>query len=201
MAAEPRRRGGGAAALCLALLLAAPARAEPEAAAACTACHGDGASPPAAAEIPVLGGQPELYLLYQLVWFRQGQRSQPEMNALLHGMKDGELRALAAWAAALPPPPEADAAGGATEDRTALVARGRTLAERHRCGICHLPDLSGREHVPRLAGQQEAYLLKALQDYKAGRRIGIQAAMVEVMTPFDEADLEALAAFLAEAGR
>lgn len=200
-----RRRSGGAAlaGAVLALLLPAGAGAELDeaATAACIACHGGAGEPPAAPEIPVLAGQPELYLLYQLVYFRQGQRKDPDMNALVAAMSDDELRALAAWGASLPPPAAAGAAAAGAAAAAAKIARGRELSGRHRCGTCHEPDLSGRAHMPRLAGQQEAYLLKALQDFKAGRRIGIQAAMAEVLAPFSDADLAALAAYMAHAGR
>jgi len=38
--------------------------------------------------------------------------------------------------------------------------------------VCHNPDFSGREPMPRLANQREEYLLKAMQDYRSGNRIG-----------------------------
>lgn len=61
------------------------------------------------------------------------------------------------------------------------------------CGACHGPD--GNSPVPdfpRLAGQQEDYLVKALQDYKAGKRKNpIMAAQVEPLNKDDMADLAA----------
>ncbi|MFC3226267.1 c-type cytochrome [Marinibaculum pumilum] len=183
------------------LLAAAPAHAEAPDTGLCLSCHGGPGQAPATADTPLLGGQPELYALYQLVFFRQGQRKHDVMTELVAEMSDDELRALAAWVGTLPPP----AAIEAEVERTALSQerfdRGAELARSHRCGNCHEPDLTGREHMPRLAGQQEAYLLKTLQDYKAGRRVGIQAAMAEVLSDMDEADLEALAHFMAHAGR
>lgn len=160
----------------------------------CIECHGDAAKPPATPETPVLAGQPELYVLYQLVYFRQGQRKNEVMNELMRDMSDDDLRALAAWVATLPPatPHSASLSEPAFE-------RGQALARRHLCANCHEADLSGREHMPRLAGQQEQYLLKALQDYKSGRRVGIQAAMAEVLAPFDDGDLEDLAHYMANA--
>ena len=74
----------------------------------------------------------------------------------------------------LPPPPP-------PEDATDPVrfARGRTLTLRHPCGVCHNPDFSGREQMPRLAHQREDYLLKSMREYKSGARLGYGGAMAQ----------------------
>ncbi len=52
--------------------------------------------------------------------------------------------------------------------------------------------------MPRLAHQREDYLLKALRDYKSGARIGYgNAAMAEELAGMSDADLAALAHYLA----
>ncbi len=158
----------------------------------CAQCHGDDRRPAVSPETPTLAGQPELYALYQLVYFRQGQRKQAAMNDLVRDLGDDTLLALAKWVAELPEAPPHQG-----EPDPARYKRGADLARQHRCPICHNADFAGREHIPRLAGQQEAYLSKALQDYKAGNRIGIQAAMVEVLTEIDDAGLDDLAHYLA----
>jgi cytochrome c553 len=65
------------------------------------------------------------------------------------------------------------------------------------CGACHNADYSGREQMPRLAGQHEAYLISSLRDYQAGARVGTQAAMAEAVHGLDDADLADLAYYLA----
>jgi cytochrome c553 len=35
-----------------------------------------------------------------------------------------------------------------------------------RCNNCHLPDCSGREQIPRLAGQREEYLLDSMRYFR-----------------------------------
>jgi cytochrome c553 len=173
------------------LLLAGPGAAQGPDLAACTACHGGAGERPARPEVPALGGQPELYLLYQLVYFRQGQRKNPEM-AMVREMGDAALRASARAMAALPhPPPPPAPPDPARRDR------GAELAATHRCPVCHGQDYAGGQHLPRLAGQQEAYLLAALRDFAAGRRIGIQAAMAEALAGLDAEDLADLAHYLA----
>jgi cytochrome c553 len=51
--------------------------------------------------------------------------------------------------------------------------------------------------MPRLAGQREAYLLKAMRDYQSGARFGAGAIMPDVMSGVDEAEMQALAHYLA----
>jgi cytochrome c553 len=61
------------------------------------------------------------------------------------------------------------------------------------CGACHGPDgNSPTPDFPRLAGQQEDYLVKALSDYKSGKRKNpIMAAQVEALSKADMADVAA----------
>lgn len=159
----------------------------------CLACHGEnGVSP--TPETPSLGGQPETFLLYQLVWFREGQRNVPVMNEMMKGMSDDDLRAAGAFMAKLPPPPPPDEPGDPQR-----MARGKMLTEKNRCGICHNPDHSGHDQIPRLANQREDYLLKALRDYKNEKRIGGGATMIEVLQPLTDGDLATLAHYLAHA--
>jgi cytochrome c553 len=61
--------------------------------------------------------------------------------------------------------------------------------------VCHNPDLSGRENVPRIAGQREDYLLKVLQGYKDNTRPGYDASMGKVLQPISEEDIGDLAYF------
>jgi len=63
--------------------------------------------------------------------------------------------------------------------------------------VCHNPDFSGREQMPRLAAQREDYLLKAMGDYKGGLRIGYgSATMPEELAGFSDADLADMAHYL-----
>lgn len=187
--------------LCLAALAAAsvvaPDRALAdegldELIAQCAACHGADGGAPATPDTPLLAGQPELYALYQLVFFRQGQRKQVVMNEIMRDLDDDTVRALAKWVGELPGEPRP--AGAADPER---YRRGAAIADRHRCVLCHDDGFAGREHIPRLAGQQEAYLAKALRDYQTGARVGLQAAMAETLTGLDAAALDDLAHYLA----
>src|SRR5215468_659833 len=60
----------------------------------CAACHGaDGRSQDP--RIPHIGGQPQLAVMYQLFFFREGRRKSEEMNLIAKGLTDAELTAIA----------------------------------------------------------------------------------------------------------
>jgi cytochrome c553 len=161
----------------------------------CAACHGaDGRSNDP--RIPHIGGQPKLAVMYQLFFYREGRRKSEEMNLVAKELTDAELTAIAEHMAKLPAPaPVADARD------EARYKRGAELAAQRLCASCHNADFSGREQMPRLAGQHEAYLVKALQDYRAGTRVGTQAAMAEAVRGLTDADFADLAYFLARVRR
>ena len=179
----------------LLVIVSGPALAEtkyfPERRALCLDCHGEaGASPNS--ETPSLGGMPEYYALLQLVEFRDGNRRDENMRGIVHDMTDDDLRAAAAFVAAQPRPPAPEEMG----DREQMQ-RGAILVSKGRCDICHGRQLLGGEQMPPLRHQREDYLLKALRDYKAERRLGDRAAMVEAVTPLSDDDLADLAHYLA----
>ena len=67
----------------------------------CGACHGeDGNSK--IERIPSLAGQPETFLLNQLVFIREGVRQIPAMQEVVKGLKDADIQAIAAYFAKLP---------------------------------------------------------------------------------------------------
>jgi cytochrome c553 len=156
----------------------------------CLACHGEKGQSELE-NVPSLGAQPAPYSLIQLFLFREKMRVVEPMNEMAKGLSDDDLRSLADALAALPPPkPPADPGDPARLERT------RALTEENHCNVCHRPDFSGRENVPRLADQREDYLLKALRDYKSGARRGYEATMAEVLQPIEDAQLVEFAYYL-----
>lgn len=194
MAGEPRRvwAAGVAAATALTLTATArlPVRAQrtglDERLVVCASCHGaNGVS--TMANTPSLAGHPVLYTQIQLFLFREGQRKHEIMNAMAQGLSDEMLTALAEHYATLPPVPPVG-----TPD-PALDERGRGIAVAKKCASCHMPDFAGRDQIPRLAGQREDYLLKALRDYKTGARAGEGAQMAEAVYGLADDDLRVVA--------
>lgn len=132
------------------------------------------------------------YILTQLFLFRGERRDSAPMIQVMRGKSDADMQSLADAVSKLPPPPLPSAA----TDRSRF-ARGASLAKKHRCLICHGPDLAGTDQVPRLANQREDYLIKALRDFKRGTRSGYgQALMPEILAPLSDAELEDLAYFI-----
>src|SRR3989449_1557325 len=74
---------------------------------------------------------------------------------------DGNMQDLAASSPAQPraAPPAVGA--------VATAEAGERLVKQHFCSSCHTPALMGQKHIPRLAGQQQEYLLKQLRGFKA----------------------------------
>jgi cytochrome c553 len=159
--------------------------------AACLDCHGeDGQS--AIPEVPSLGAQPAFYVTIQLYMFRERMRVVEPMNEVTKGLSDDAVRRMAEVIAKLPPPrPTAE------PPDPAQLERARALIEQHRCDFCHNQDFSGAQNIPRLAGQREDYLVKALREYKSNARRGYDASMADVMYPVTDADILDLAHFLA----
>jgi cytochrome c553 len=157
----------------------------------CFACHG-GKGQSQRPEVPSLGSQPALYNLIQLVMFRDKLRVTEPMNEMAKGLSDDDLRNAADLIAKLPPPePVADAPDAARMDKA------RMLAARNRCNFCHQSNFQGEQSVPRLAGQREDYLLKALRGYKDNSRRAYDAGMPNVVYTMKDADFVELAYFLA----
>ena len=163
----------------------------------CVACHGsDGIS--TAETVPDLAGQPDLFVQFQLVFFRSGARQSDVMNPLAKDLSDEDIRNLGAYYASLPPPKSATDPDAAPE-QTQL---GERIAKTVRCASCHGDQLQGVDNAARLAGQRQDYLLKALRDFKSGARTGTGLnVMAEVARPFNDEQLQALAQYLSRLQR
>jgi cytochrome c553 len=158
----------------------------------CVACHGAGGISQMA-ETPSLAGQPDGFLQWQMVYFRSGTRKSPIMQPMAAGLTDDEIRGLAAYFSGLKPP--AKDSNGA--DEPAMYAVGQKLAQQNRCASCHKDDYAGTQATARTANQREDYLLKALREFKAGKRTGGGvAAMADVVYPLGDDELRALAQFM-----
>ena len=159
----------------------------------CAACHGANGR----AEVPltpVLAGQPSLYAITQLFLFREGRRSNEAMTAVAKSLTDDDLRGFSDFIGTLAPVPAPPPATPPNADR---MARGRALAEQHKCTFCHGPDLAGGQQVPRIAGQREEYLRDTLHGFQTGKRPGYTQAMIGALATVPPADLDTLAYYAA----
>lgn len=159
----------------------------------CAGCHGpDGNSP--ITGVPSLAGQPKLFLENYLVLTREGLRGNEVMRTLLKGVSDRDIVAIAQHYSKL----QAKIPGGKTDP--ALFRRGRDVAAKNRCASCHEASFSGREQMPRLAGQREEFLAEVMLQFRENRRPGGDTLMAAALYGIPEADFAALAHYFARLG-
>ena len=171
------------------------ARAE---AAGCFACHGvdgmataDGLA--ADKNVPNLAGEPNLYLQFQLVFFRKGVRKNETMNAMAQQLSNDDLRDISAYYASLPGPDGSKAPDAAPQE----TELGSKIAQGIHCTNCHGDHFEGVDNIGRLAGQREDYVYEALRDFKSGARTATGAAsMAEVVYPLGDTEMKALAHYV-----
>lgn len=157
---------------------------------ACATCHGKTGNSELE-KIPSLAGQPELFIVNQLILFREGLRKSEQMSPFAKGLDDKEIIALAAHLSKLAP--KSDAKPG----EAAIEARGAALSKTMRCGVCHLPNYAGREQIPRIASQREDYLVQSLTEFRDKPRAGADTNMAAAVYGISDADIAALAHYLA----
>ena len=166
--------------------------------AGCMGCHGtDGVATRSGVTIdknvPNLAGEPDLYLQFQLVFFRKGVRKNGVMSAMAAPLSDEDIRNLSAFYARMPPPNPPLPPDPAPEETQA----GENLTRAIHCTTCHGDNFQGVDNIGRLAGQREDYLYKALHDFKSGARVATGAAgMADVVYPLGDPEMKALAHYL-----
>ena len=157
----------------------------------CIGCHGENGISQLE-NMPSLAAQPDLFIQWQLVFFRAGTRKNEQMQPIVEQLNNEDIRNLGAYFAQLAPPkPPAD-------ENPEMSKKGAQAAVGRRCASCHTDSYAGTKAVARVAGQRQEYLVKALRDYKTSVRSGGgMAAMAEVAYPLSEEEIEALAHYLA----
>jgi cytochrome c553 len=172
----------------------APSRSKVEAGRAkskvCAACHG----PDGNAKIPgtpSLAGQPTMFTHWQLIKYRDGRRQDPQMSPFAAKLSDEDMADLAAFYAAQKPTQRP-----ATLDPQ-KVEDGKKAAVFYQCTSCHRQNLAGHEQIPRLAGQDFAYLRKLLRGFKEKTASDLDGTMTMAAVPLTDEDIEILTHFLA----
>lgn len=150
----------------------------------CAACHGErGISPDLS--MPSLAGQRVQYTEKELRAYRDRQRIDPAMNAVAATLTDGQIDALAAYYADLPPMQ--------SKGDPRMIDRGRVHYTF--CLGCHGGSGVGKEGIPRLAGQHAPYLLAQLRAFRDGRRSS--PVMRGIAEALSDTDMKALAEYMA----
>ena len=117
------------------------------------------------------------------------------MVPYLPEVKARDVRRLAAYYASQLPAP------GAVQDPL-LAERGERIyldgnedSGVPACEACHEWDGEGTERFPRLAGQHQAYIIKALADYRSGARY--HRVMKQIAIRLTDSEIEAVAEHIA----
>jgi len=161
----------------------------------CASCHGQQGEGNAALNAPRLAGQGEWYIKRQLAYYKAGIRGgdandpfgqqMAPMAAVL--ANDAAINNVAAYIATLPLEP-----GAATIQGNA--SRGQGFYQT--CGTCHGRQGEGNYalNAPRLAGQEDWYLKRQIENFKNGVRgahpadeFGVQMSLMARMLSDDAA--------------
>lgn len=165
----------------------------------CSSCHGvDGNSTSPA--FPRLAGQQQAYLIAQLKFFRDHNRSDPAGSEYMWGISrkltDEQIEGLATYFAQQKAAP--NVAGDAV-----TAAAGKAIFENGipdkgvaACAGCHGPSAMGKDVFPRLAGQHANYMIKQLHILSETNQRPAGAMMKPLVHGLTSADLAAVTAYL-----
>lgn len=160
----------------------------------CAGCHsipGYDNSYPSVYPVPKLGGQHDAFIVSALKAYLSGERSHGSMEGNAAGWSDADLEDIAAYVSRFRSISESNVVTG-------NAAAGKSKAAT--CASCHGEDgNSEMPAFPRLAGQYEAYLVKALQDYKRGKRKN--PMMAGFAAGLSEEDMKDISAYYASQKR
>lgn len=131
--------------------------------------------------VPKVGGQVPAYTVAALKAYQKSERPHRTMMANVYDLSDQTLEDIAAYLATVDGSKRANANGGS-------AANGKKLAES--CMACHNDDASTN---PRLAGQHQNYLEKAMQDYQSGARKNV--LMQSMVQDLSEDEIKDIAAY------
>ena len=156
----------------------------------CVACHGPNGNS-TQGQFPVLAGQTSRYLYLQLKDFKEGRRSEPQMELFIKDLSRQDMFDLAAYFAAQKAVPTA------FNPDPAKAARGKAKADETLCTMCHLGGFIGQNEIPKVAGQQYEYVVKQLHDFRSGKRTNDAGNMASVSKTLSDQDIVDLANYLA----
>jgi len=156
----------------------------------CAACHGPNGNS-VVPQFPILAKQTARYLYLQLRDYKEGRRTDPNMDSIVQPLTREDMLDLAAFFAAQRP------LATSFKVDPARAARGKAKADETLCTMCHLGGFSGQNEIPRVAGQHYEYVVKQLRDFKARKRTNDAGSMTSVARTLSDQDIEDLGHYLA----
>ena len=149
----------------------------------CLGCHGApgfrNASP--VYRVPMIGGQYSSYIVSSLKAYKNKERSHPTMQAQAASLTDQDMEDIGTYFESL--------SGKTRVIKKSQAAAGEKLAVT--CAGCHGQDGNGvSDQFPKLAGQYDDFIERALLDYKSGKRQN--AIMSGFVANLSKQDIKAL---------
>lgn len=161
----------------------------------CAGCHRKDASGRVSGAYPRLSGQHATVLMKQIVDIRAGRRSNQKMEPFVddHALTAYQIADLAVYLQGLPISKENGKGTGAG------AAKGKAIYDND-CADCHGASGQGSaaKFYPMVAAQHYRYLLREMQYIRDGDRRNSNPDMVKVIKSYANADLEALADYMAQ---
>ncbi len=168
----------------------------------CAGCHASPSNGLPEGWVPNITGQHPRYLAKQLIDYRHSIRWDVRMEPVAkgHGLRDSQDMAdVVAFLAAQPA--DWSTSGDTAGEHTAARTEERRFYRGH-CGSCH--GLSGggnnARSIPRIAGQDFAYLLRQMHDVVDGRRANMRAHHLRDLENLDVLQLVSLSRYIAHLG-
>jgi cytochrome c553 len=184
---------------CVSVSAAGNPEAGKEKSALCQGCHGpDGNS--LSPEWPNLADQHAGYIRKQVTNFQKGERQDPTMSSMVIGLSKEDIADIAAYFSSQSlQATEADAKAASDIALGKKIYKGgNTYNHVPACAGCHGPNGVGNEPAlfPRIAGQKIDYLIKTLNDFRAGNRANDpNEIMRNIAAKLSEREIKAVAAY------
>ena len=178
-------------------VMAAPDDVEALVGAVCQSCHmidGNSVVP----LFPKLAGQQAHYLESQLLAWRDGHRPIEVMDPIRDQVRPRDFGALADYFASKTTAPGVVVNPALAAEGRLVYLDGNEETGVPACEACHQWDGEGNDLYPRLAGQHQAYTIKALQDFRSGaRKSDRREIMNKIAGRMTDHEIEAVAEHIA----
>lgn len=174
----------------------------------CASCHGNDGNSMVPA-FPKLAGQNASYLSAQLLAFKNGDRTDASMQGIAQSMNQANMHEISLFyerlnisSNTLPDLDEDDLTAPMDELMeigSNLYAHGNKVNEVPACAACHGVKAAGNSPAgyPALASQHAAYLIKSLNDFKAGTRSKDSENVMHMISQnMSEQEIEAVSYYL-----
>lgn len=164
----------------------------------CGGCHGADGNSGINPVWPKLAGQHPAYLEKQLNDFKAGDRKNDLMSPMAAPLSEQDVADLAAYFSSQTKKTGTASAELATAGEK-IYRAGNTATGVAACMACHGPTGAGNPlaKFPALAGQNAAYVEKALTDFRAGDRTNDTAKMMQgVVERMTDKEIKAVAQYI-----